>query len=576
MNEKTPQFQSALDQYYQKQTAGRRTCSESGIDFEISKEEFDLYKKLGVPLPDVAPHIRLQRLRAHIGGVDLFLRKTLSGKPIVSMYDPESEAPILSPEEWHADAFDATQYGQKFDQDKSFFDQWITLSKRVPRPAIYNDPGSENCSWSLNEISFKNSYATYGGMECENVMYADMCINASNSADVANIVQSEWIYEGVQLFECSNCFFTHYSLGCIHTHFSFGCKNCSDCFGCVNLENKKFCFFNEQLTEEEYKAIVSNIDLGNAEVVEEWGRKVKDYWTKGYYIAESNYQSENVRGSNLIDSRDAMGLEALKMERVYNVYDASFINDACDITTCTQLELCVNTISVTGGYENKMCIGCHDCVDVEYSELCFSCEHCFGCIGLRRKKFCIFNVQYSEEEYWKLIDQIKLQMFQAGEYGNFFPYWVSLLAYNTSHADVFFPLTQEKIEAIGARFFQFPQADTSDALPIEQLPVKLADFHEELLEETFVCPVSGRPFRIVEPELEFHKKFQLALPRKHPTVRRKQRYKDLLHLQLFLQTCSDCKKNIFVPSLEEEGKRFLCELCYFKILSEDGMMNLSV
>src|SRR3989338_10468327 len=62
---------------------------------------------------------------------------------------------------------------------------------------------------------------------------------------------------------------------------------------------------------------------------------------------------------------------------------------------------------------------------VEYSINCINCEYCFGCVGLRSKKFCIFNRQYSEDEYWNLADEIKTRMLERGEDGEVFPILIS-------------------------------------------------------------------------------------------------------------------------------------------------------
>ncbi len=46
-----------------------------------------------------------------------------------------------------------------------------------------------------------------------------------------------------------------------------------------------------------------------------------------------------------------------------------------------------------------------DCVDVFFSSDCRGCSCCFGCINLRNKSYCIFNKQFSEEEYKKEISK---------------------------------------------------------------------------------------------------------------------------------------------------------------------------
>lgn len=521
--------------------------------------------------PNTEPHTRLQQARAHIGGIELFSRTDIHGKQIISMYDPESPALLLDPKEFYSDTFDALKFGRPLDPFQPFFEQWDIFSRSVPRPAIINDPDSENCHWCLYDIAFKNSYATYGGVTCDEVLYADMCIRNSHSVDVAGLVESEWSYESTQLFACSQAYWSEYCTNSLNITFCFGVSNCTDCFGCVNIKNKKYCFLNEQLSEEEYKKRIHEIDLSDSEVVTYWKEKTNQIWQQGYYMAGGNIRSEDVSGDDLVNCKEVSGISVFQGQRVYNAFDASYITDSCDISTSSNLERCVNSISCTDGYENKMCISCHGCIDIEYSELCISCEHCFGCIGLKRKQFCIFNVQYSEEEYWKQLKIIKKEMLQRGESGKFFPYSSSLLAYNTSHAEPFFPLSKEEACSLGARWYNFP-TNTSLALVIESLPTKLADVHPEVLNQQFLCPESGRPYRIVKPELEFHKKMNLALPRQHPSIRRKKRYKKLLELRLYPQNCQKCTCLIVTRLPASKSTQFLCPECYNQTLLDDTKM----
>jgi len=43
-----------------------------------------------------------------------------------------------------------------------------------------------------------------------------------------------------------------------------------------------------------------------------------------------------------------------------------------------------------------------ECLNSEYCFNCHGCNNIFGCVGLRKKNYCIFNKQYSKEDYEKL------------------------------------------------------------------------------------------------------------------------------------------------------------------------------
>lgn len=566
----TPESDRLLEEYYANQKPGMRTCAETGASFEITEAAFGLYKKLGVPLPTVAPHVRLRRLRAHMGGIELFPR-TIDGAQIITMYDPESPAALIDERQWYQDSHDAMQYGREIRPNEAFFEQWKAFSPTVPLPATISDPESDNCSWSLYELEFKNCYATYGGVRCSDLLYGDMCIDTSNTLDAAFMVQSEWLYDCIEGFGCSQTFFSDSCVQCRDVYFSYGCNNCTDCFACVNLENKQYCILNVQYSKEEYFETIKKFDLSDTAVVQRLKKEAATFWQKGYTCAENNIRSERSNGYDVVDSADTVGISTFKTERLYNAFDVALVKDSCDLTTCSALESSVNSVVCTDGFENKMSVSCTGCIDVEYSLQCISCEHCFGCVGLKRKKYCIFNVQYSKEEYWKKVDEIKAKMIARGEYGQFFPYGTSLLAYNTSHAGAFFPLTQKQIEELGGRFYK-QKTITPDGVA-NTVPQKMSKVDDDILSKQFVCSETQRPYRIVKPELDFHKRFNIALPTVHPSVRRKKRYAKMQGLELKELACHECGKKMMTRMDQMSSRKNVCGTCYKKLLQEN-LVNL--
>ncbi|USN57480.1 MAG: hypothetical protein H6766_03435 [Candidatus Peribacteria bacterium] len=76
-----------------------------------------------------------------------------------------------------------------------------------------------------------------------------------------------------------------------------------------------------------------------------------------------------------------------------------------------------------------------------YSFNCDSSSHLFGCIGLRNKSYCIFNKQYTKEEYNALVPKIIEHMKQTGEWGEFFHPSLSPFGYNETVANEYYPVT---------------------------------------------------------------------------------------------------------------------------------------
>lgn len=570
----TPHFEAALQDHWSRVRGATFTCKETGTFWTLTEGEKDLYHALHLPIPTLGPIARLRRLAASVGGFDLFRR---GKEQHVSMYDPESPAQLITNAEWHGNTFDPLAYGQQYDPRRSFFEQWHELSLRVPRSYLIQDPESENSPWGIYDLFVKNSYFTYANLECEQALYSDISVQCKHIVDCTSCVRCEVCYETVQCFDSSHLSFCERCEGCLNLWFCLGCRNCHDCFGCTNLRGKSFCWLNEQLTEQEYRERLAQADLRDHRALEQWQERIQPLWGEAVRSAGRNYQSEESFGDDLASCKQVKGISILEGQRLYNVFAGARSTDCVDLLPCNSLERSASCIYSGNGYENHACSLSWECVDVAYSELLTACEHCFGCIGLRHKQFCILNKQYSEEEYWRVVDHLKTDMLKRGEYGEYFPYTTTLFAYNTSHADAAFPLSKQEALTLGARWYDFVQESSNTILSVEELPTRLDAKQLSADTHFYRCPVSQRPFRFVQPEWDFHQEKQLALARLHPTVRRKQRFAQLQPLYLTERTCGRCQKEIFARyPLSHKGPVW-CETCYEKyvMLGESETAHVS-
>ncbi len=57
------------------------------------------------------------------------------------------------------------------------------------------------------------------------------------------------------------------------------------------------------------------------------------------------------------------------------------------------------SINSNGVYNAKFLYFSDECLDCSFTFNCIGCTNCFGCVNLRNQKYCIFNKQYSKEEY---------------------------------------------------------------------------------------------------------------------------------------------------------------------------------
>lgn len=113
------------------------------------------------------------------------------------------------------------------------------------------------------------------------------------------------------------------------------------------------------------------------------------YWCFNSYNCEnSGYSYVNGFMKNCWDMFFSGGNASEKAyyERCYQFVDSSMCYD------CAFLNLCE---------------GCTNCY---YSDNLINCSDCFGCVGLKNKKYCILNNQLTKEQYGKTVKEIKNEL----------------------------------------------------------------------------------------------------------------------------------------------------------------------
>lgn len=85
-------------------------------------------------------------------------------------------------------------------------------------------------------------------------------------------------------------------------------------------------------------------------------------------------------------------------------YDSSFINFC---------ELSYQVVTANHCYRTFYSQDCDDCHNVYFSRDMVGCSDCFGCTGLRSKKYHIFNQPYSKEEYFEELKKFDLGSWRA-------------------------------------------------------------------------------------------------------------------------------------------------------------------
>ncbi len=85
-----------------------------------------------------------------------------------------------------------------------------------------------------------------------------------------------------------------------------------------------------------------------------------------------------------------------------------FSKDCVDNSHINQSERCYECFWARNCYQCYFTIMSWDCRNMWFSRDCGGCNDCFGCANLRKASYCIFNKQYTKEEYEREISKMRL------------------------------------------------------------------------------------------------------------------------------------------------------------------------
>lgn len=218
--------------------------------------------------------------------------------------------------------------------------------------------------------------------------------------------------------------------------------------------------------------------------------------------------------------------------------------------------------SACGAFNNflRMSTNCRTSSNLTYCAFCYDCKDCFGCVNLRNAQYCIFNKQYSAEEYQEITGKIISQMKAHNIWGKFFPANISPFAYNNSMAMHFYP--QSKTEALQSGF-RWEDAPSSKASSDFKLPDNIKELDPESTAQGIFCEFTQRNFRIISKEYNFLKTLSLPAPRQHPAFRLAQRFALLGPSELKQGNCHKCKTEINYHPCDYIN-HYYCESCYLQ------------
>jgi hypothetical protein len=524
-----------------------RTCRISGKEFVITDREIAFlesiaptiaWKKYPLWLPTLCPEERMRRRLSWRNSFSLYKGKCIiSGKDIVTSYNPDFWYIGVDQRTWWTE-IECLEYGIIYSEDQTFFSQYNRLIQKTPLPCLSNSYDiNENSEYVNGTINIKDSYLIFNSFNSQNCEYSETVNTSEHIFDSSYVFDSSYCYDCIGINRCYQCIAVEESEDCQESLFLYDCHWCSFCILSYWLENQKYCIKNKQVTEEEYQSFLGSMRSQD-------GTLKFEVWKNTFEDMKQNIN----KGDHIIWSEDCSGRFIKYSKNVENGKNLTGVEDTMNTWQMNYVTRCYDCFSWgwgsvwSPGAEN--CYECHgvwssaygligcwwvweNTRNMYYCYSCIWCQNCFGCVGLRNKSYCILNIQYTKDEYERLINQIIEKMTSDQEWGEYPPSSMSTFGYNESYAMLEFPLTEDEARI---RNYKWKSEVISygpspiQIIPASRLPENIWDIPDDILSWALECVVSGKYYTITRPELEFYRKHHLPIPRKHYDVRRKERF----------------------------------------------------
>lgn len=578
-------------------------CPHCKTGFIIEDEDLVFYQKMEVPPPTFCPYCRFQRRSSYINVRNLYVRDIPSKKGAISMYSPDNKLNIVEDSEWWGDRYDFLSYGVDYDVAQPFFSQFHALMKKVPLPHLQrNYTTFENSDYCNAASWIKNCYLIINADKDEDCMYGFCVEQCRHCIDIIFTDRSELCYEGINLKNCYQCVFCDDCEGSSQLRFCRDCVGCTDCFGCMGLRHKFHHIFNKPYSPAEYKKKLDELQMGAWTSVQKIREQVAQFFLTRPHKFMHGRQNQDVEGDYLYQCKNVT--QSYLVEKAEDCKFGHLLR-YLDSPTQQAYDYTMFGVGAELVYEAAWCgLGVHNVKfslwnygssDIEYCFGCHFSQNLFGCIGLRQKKYCIFNKQYTKVQHEELVPKIKQQMMQipyvdakgiAYRYGEFFPAELSPFCYNQTFAQEFCPLTQEACAAQHYGWYENKDRKTTGFQRWQDLPDTIGDVQDDLIRTPILCkaydenPTEAlahnctQVFKIIPQELAFYRQMELPLPRYCHNTRYYHRLRQLNPFQLWKRECmctskdhahsGQCPHTISTSFAPHSKEMVYCEACYVK------------
>jgi hypothetical protein len=554
--------------------SGTKNCAQCTQQFEITEEDLKLLKQLSpvigveqyaLPLPTLCPLCRHQNHLLFRNERMLYNRKSdLSGKAMISIFAPDSEFKAFDQDEWWSDKWDPMAYGRDFDFNKTLTEQLNDLNHAVPHMGL-STKKADNSIYTNFAVGMKNSYLVFGAADDEDCLYDNIIFRCRDVVDSLSIYDSELCYEGVGLRNCYRCSFLSNCRNCSDSMFMEECENCKNCLLCFGLRNAEYYYMNQFVGEEKIAQLRKELACISRNKIDELRDKFNVMKNKLPHIYSHIYGSEGCTGDIISNSKNCnWSFDVGNSENCSYIYGQKNSVNSMDITyAALGVRYCYQLCSATGCEKSIGCFLCWDCYNTFYSIECQNTSDVFACVGLRRKKHCILNKQYSKEEYANLVSKVIVHMQKTGEWGEFLSKSLSHFAYNETVANEHFPLNKRQVIDMGLRWKDRENICIYQG-EAKKVPDSIQETTEDIVKEIFQCEDCRKNYKLVGMELKFYKKMNIPLPKKCFGCRNRARYAQCNPRRLWLRECSNCQAQIKTTYAPGRPETVYCEKCYLK------------
>jgi hypothetical protein len=553
----------------------QKNCTRCDQHFEVTDKDLDMLKKLSpvvgkksldLPAPTRCPDCRQQR-RISFRNDKNYYKNTchFCKKNIISIYSPDKNLPVVCAECFWSDQWDAGTFGKDIDWKRPFFEQYGEMRKAVPRLSIFNTQ-SDNAEYTVHSSKNKNCYMCSSAVGSEDTYFSDWPIDCRDCSDILMSPKMELCYACNDSRECFNGDWLQLCSNVTDSLLCFDCHGSQDLAGCVSQRNKNGMILNEKATKAEVQEAIRKYKTDRA-FRKDFDAKFSALLQKVPKREAWNINATGCSGNYIMNAQNA--------QHCYNVvdaqdcryaYDAIKQRDVMDLMRGSGGEVLYDCKGIIDLKYSAFCNLTYQCDNLLYCDNCHGSSSCFGCFGLRKKKYCILNKQYTREEYEALVPKLVEHMKKDGEWGEFFPISLSPFGYNETKAFDWYPLTKAEALKRGYAWSDYEQSLPTGLKSIEgaQLPDDIANIPDDILNYVISCEVTKKPYRLIPQELAFYRKKGLPVPRRCP----QQRLKDLEALQnpreLHDRNCDKCKKAIRTTYSPDRPEKVYCEECFLK------------